>query len=396
MAYGPCSQEFGTFGDRFVELGDWRLAAIDETHFSVSHRHGYTAQIWRNDGLVFDGPRTDYNAWSRPIGFPHGITFGPSFIQIGSWRLGQVDGTHFSIAHRDSTAQIFRSDGTLHNGPRQDYSTWSRSTGPARGITFGDRLLVIGSFRLGDVDGTHFSVGHVDGQTIQIYRSDGHLFPGPRTDYNVLARYPQWHCESIQEAFGTCAGITAGHNFLQLGDWRLAAVDDAHFSVSHKNGNTARIYRSDGHLFPGPRRDYGSWQLEAKSAEAGAVKFGDRFIELGLFRMGEVDSTHFSISHRDGWTAQIFRADGSLHAGPRSDYHVWGRPVGDPFGVSFGDRFLQIGNFRVGDVDGVHFSVSHLNGNTMQIFRDDGTLHPGPRQDYTTFGRALAECRVVP
>ena len=65
------------------------------------------------------------------------------------------------------------------------------------------------------------------------------------------------------------------------------------------------------------------------------------------------------------------------------------------FGNPPQDRFVQIGNFRVGDVDGQHFSVAHVGGKTMQIFRSDGTLHPGPRSDYTTVGRPMLECKVA-
>ncbi|CAE7349791.1 unnamed protein product [Symbiodinium natans] len=128
------------------------------------------------------------------------------------------------------------------------------------------------------------------------------------------------------------------------------------------------------------------------------MHFGDRFIQFGHFRMGEVDANHFSISHSSGQTVQIFRSDGTLHPGPRSSWGLWhsSRPVLDaPLGITFGDRFVQIGNFRVGDVDGQHFSVAHVGGKTMQIFRSDGTLHPGPRSDYTTVGRPMLECKVA-
>ena len=51
---------------------------------------------------------------------------------------------------------------------------------------------------------------------------------------------------------------------------------------------------------------------------------------------------------------------GTLHPGPRHDYGLWEKPLGEPMGVTFGDRFVQIGNFRLGDVDSKHFSVSHV------------------------------------
>ena len=52
-------------GDRFIELGGFRLAAIDDTHFSISHRNGMTAQIFRSDGHVANGPRTDFGSFDR-------------------------------------------------------------------------------------------------------------------------------------------------------------------------------------------------------------------------------------------------------------------------------------------------------------------------------------------
>ncbi|OLP77825.1 hypothetical protein AK812_SmicGene42064, partial [Symbiodinium microadriaticum] len=170
------------------------------------------------------------------------------------------------------------------------------------------------------------------------------------------------------------------------------------------------IYKSDGTLHKGPREDWGGWDREAKKVtRPGAsllqwmggrrrlpkskkikfpqvrherIKFGDRFIQFGKFRIGEADETHFSISHKgkDGETSQtiqIFRSDGTLHPGPRTSHGLWDRETGAAQGVTFGDRFVQIGNFRIGDVDSSHFSVSHVQGQTIQVFRSDGTTHPG-------------------
>ena len=50
-------------------------------------------------------------------------------------------------------------------------------------------------------------------------------------------------------------------------------------------------------------------------------------------------------------------------------------------GVSYGDRFVQLGSFRVGDVDGEHFTVTHVSGSTAAIYRKDGTVHAGPRRE---------------
>ncbi|CAE7940706.1 unnamed protein product [Symbiodinium necroappetens] len=403
MAFGPCDSDFGTFGDRFIQLGQWRIAAIDANHFSVSHKGGKTAQIYRSDGTLHPGPRSDFGSWNRPTGFPYGITFGPGFIQIGNFRLAAMDDTHFTVSHRyhgGRTAQIYRSDATLHPGPRSDWDAWGLSAGPPTGITFGDRFLQIGKFRLGDADGGHLVLTHENGKSLQIFRSDGHVVPVQTHRTAVInARPAHQHCRSIYAVLGSCPGIATGENFMEIGDWRLAAIDGNHFSVSHRDGKTAQIYRSDGTRHPGPRNDWGSWSWEPKKTGShGKVHFGDHFIQFGNFRMGAVDDNHFSISHNGGKTIQIFRSDGTLHPGPRADFGLWhhSRPILDvPLGITFGDRFVQIGKFRVGDVDGRHFSVAHVGGRTMQIFREDGTLHPGPRSDFTTVGRPMHECRVA-
>ena len=43
-----------------------------------------------------------------------------------------------------------------------------------------------------------------------------------------------------------------------------------------------------------------------------------------------------------------------------------------------GAGFVEIGPWRFGNVDGVHFSVSHQSGKTAVIFRSDGNVFPGP------------------
>lgn len=54
----------------------------------------------------------------------------------------------------------------------------------------------------------------------------------------------------------------------------------------------------------------------------------------------------------------------------------------EPLTFEGGQGFIQIGEFRIGNVDGTHFSISHKNGNTQFIARRDGNWWYGPRQDY--------------
>ena len=79
-----------------------------------------------------------------------------------------------------------------------------------------------------------------------------------------------------------------------------------------------------------------------------------------------MDATHFSISHRNGQTIQIYRSDGTLHPGPRHDKNAWTSSLsaGPPAGITFGDRFIQLGNFRIGDADG-------RQGNSYQLIKNN-------------------------
>ena len=38
-------EDFGGWGDRFVQLGDWRLAAIDEGNFAFAHKNGKNVEV---------------------------------------------------------------------------------------------------------------------------------------------------------------------------------------------------------------------------------------------------------------------------------------------------------------------------------------------------------------
>lgn len=57
-------------------------------------------------------------------------------------------------------------------------------------------------------------------ETLRIYRGDGTVHPGPRTDYNVRGRHPvAWTCEGLEEmAHGTCDRNLGsfGDRFIQL------------------------------------------------------------------------------------------------------------------------------------------------------------------------------------
>ena len=175
-------------------------------------------------------------------------------------------------------------------------------------------------------------------------------------------------------------------------------------SIRLQTSSPGRIYTSDGRVHYGPRTDYNGWSIEAREVEAGdieEVRLGDRFIQFGAYwRIGEVDANYFAISHIDGQTPIRFRRSGTMYAGPQTGWNLRGRKhVGGAMGVTFGDRFAQIGDFRVGDVNGRYFSIAHaIEEKTAIIFEDNGRNWPGNgnRRDWTTVGRPLHDCRALP
>jgi len=418
IAHGTCSEDFGSgWGDRFVQLGDWRLGAIDEDNFAFVHKNGKNSEIFKSDGHRVTGRFSD-RLWRRPLGFPHGITFGQNFIQIGSFRLTDFDGNHMSLSHQShQTPQTWRGhDASLWPKLNSIWNAWRgrdrRTAGPPAGVGYGDRYLQLGRFRIGVADAadhwlfvTHTDDG--DGRVMQAWKSDGTVHGGRRRrnwSPDLNRRNIQWHCGNIQSKLGSCSGITAGPGFIQFGDWRMAAVDKDHFSVSHISRLSSVIYRSDGTAHYGPFShnppSKNGWDnRESGYVPAGdlqEVKIGNRFIEFGKFwRVGELNAM-LSISHSSGQTPLVFQKDGTLIKGPSTANNLFIQR-GEPQGVNFGDRFVQIGNFRLGDVDGWHFSISHVeNGTLLDLFTGDGLRHLGNgREMYkTTVGRPLQDCKI--
>jgi len=191
--------------------------------------------------------------------------------------------------------------------------------------------------------------------------------------------------------------VKFGNKFVQIGDWRFGDVDGGHFSMAYKGSRTAQIYRSDGTLHGGPRSDFTTWG-RGLDANAPGISFGDRFIQIGQWRICDIDGNHASVCTVHGKTAQIFRADGTLHGGPRNDFCCHGRAVNNnhPNRPTIGDRFLQIGRWRFGDIDGYHASAStnYLGYvRAAQIWRGDGTLHGGGyRSDWHCYAWAGRAC----
>ncbi|CAE7822507.1 unnamed protein product, partial [Symbiodinium necroappetens] len=163
LAFGPCDQSFGAWGDRFVQLGEFRLAAIDFHHFSGTDTH-----------LTGRGPTADFNAWSKEFvaGPAAGVRFGDHFIELHGFHIGSVRHDHkdyLTISNPHFHGGQFSHTCILASGGMQTHLHFdglyagphARVEEAPKGITFGDRFVQIGKFRIGDVDGKRFYVAHV-------------------------------------------------------------------------------------------------------------------------------------------------------------------------------------------------------------------------------------------
>ena len=78
-------------------------------------------------------------------------------------------------------------------------------------------------------------------------------------------------------------------------------------------------------------------------------------------------------THISGKIVRLYRSDG----GRFPEWHIAAYSF-----LTY--KFLQLSDWRIGDFDSLHLSVSHKHGNTAFVYKRDGTAHPGSRLDFGT------------
>eukprot|EP00937_MAST-01D_sp_MAST-1D-sp2_P001996 g1996.t1 len=82
------------FGDRFVQIGTWRICALDDGRGSICTTTGETAELALEDGRLIDNAHdlrgSETCCHDREIDnyHPDAPTIGDGYIEIGQWRLG--------------------------------------------------------------------------------------------------------------------------------------------------------------------------------------------------------------------------------------------------------------------------------------------------------------------
>lgn len=143
--------------------------------------------------------------------------------------------------------------------------------------------------------------------TSVIFRDTGTIHQGQRTDYN-----PYGDLNDATAATYSVNGVGFGTRAVQVRDWRIKQIDNTHISISHKNGNVSRIFRSDG-TSHGSVNDFSGWKNELGAPTCSYLT--SKYLQIGDWRLGRYDASHMSVSHRLGFTSMIYRSDGTAHDG---------------------------------------------------------------------------------
>ena len=82
------------------------------------------------------------------------------------------------------------------------------------------------------------------------------------------------------------------------------------------------IFGKGGTVDPGPRSCCGLWQLNtySQSIASSSIKYAFKALDIGDWRIGDADGAHFSIAHAGGSTAMVYRSDGTVHGGPQLNW----------------------------------------------------------------------------
>lgn len=218
---------------------------------------------------------------------PEESKIGYYMIQVGQWRIGlkslqgaqsKPDGCHlvispykFGSAFGHASA-IFRCDGTYHPGPNTDWGLWGRSLGNPRGV-------------------------------------------------EVVGEWPKQQ--------------------LHIGNFSIGQVNWNHLSISYREtptspAKTCAIFTGDGGFHPGPRDDWSAFDIaddqvnQITEEKHRGVRIGLDSMDIGYFRLGKSDATHFGIGNKYGIngksTSMILRQDGHAFPGPRNDFNPWVNP----------------------------------------------------------------------
>lgn len=183
--------------------------------------------------------------------------------------------------------------------------------------------------------------------------------------------------------------VTGGDGWVQFGNWRFGCKDSNHWGISPSKDTkkSMRLFRgNDGKIYGNDLADgWSLWDRQLGSLDSNAynIKFGDGFMQCGVFRFGQHEggkgpggrgstSAHFTIS-TEKMSIYLWRGDGNRYQHLKS-HGTWHKSSTNQ-NNGIGNNFLELGGWRFGQVDADHASICYQKG-TVMIWRSDKTFHP--------------------
>ena len=196
--------------------------------------------------------------------------------------------------------------------------------------------------------------------------------------------------------FRTCENsmVKFGDDFVQIGPWRIAEHDSAagtshsgtSLVMSNKRGLVI-VYGNSGTVHPSPNTHKSTWDRPLNPSPKN-IKFGDRFLQIGRWRLCNFGSNYASICNDRGQVSVGYDYSDPENSPRNRCCH--NRPIDltHPNAPKIGGRYIEIGESRWADMNFNHFSVSLLGNGRWQaslIYRDvnyGGPLVSGKKERY--------------
>jgi len=184
--------------------------------------------------------------------------------------------------------------------------------------------------------------------------------------------------------------VVENEDYLPIGDWRIARTCEtcsfSRLSISSQaHGQTSQVFRDDGTYQPGPSTDFNAFDLTGEQGMTRAsIVFGDKAVQIRDWRIRQVHPKLLSVTNENGNVSRIYRSDGTVHDNIKEWSGYINEDLGEPTCAYLTSSFLQLGDWRYGEMGG-HLSITHRDGKTATIYVHDGTVHPGPRTDYNAW-----------
>lgn len=181
-----CHDSQVSFGRQFIQIGKWRIASEGDSLLLQPANKGQlissAANVFNTKmDLVTDADLSpSQKIFKRSVGNFNDAQMGDRFLQLGKWRLGDLDGERFGISlelggmmvlgsnDKNSERNMYNFDFQKNEDHREVVAFWERSLGAPKGIEYGERFIQIGAWRIGEV-AQYLAITHKSGKMTYVF-----------------------------------------------------------------------------------------------------------------------------------------------------------------------------------------------------------------------------------